>query len=101
MSRNSRVLLLVLGLLATAGGLGLTVANGTGVPLIVIGLLLLASLILEPRYGRPGKQRSIPHSDWRLTDEKFYDDETGQPVEVWIDPLSGERRYEPLGDQRH
>ena len=89
MSRNARVLILLLGLIATAVGLGLTVANGGGIPLIVLGLLMLASLIIEPRYGRPGKQRSIPHSDWQLTDEKFYDDETGQPVEVWIDPLTG------------
>ena len=98
MSRNARVLILLLGLIATAGGLGLTVANGTGIPLIVLGLLMIASLVIEPRYGRPGKQRSIPHSDWQLTDEKFYDDETGQPIEVWVDPLTGERRYEPLGD---
>lgn len=98
MSGNARALILVLGLLACAGGVGLTIATGGGIPLIILGVLVLASLLLERRYGRPGKQRSIPHSDWELTDEKFFDDETGMPVEVWIDPLTGERRYEPLGD---
>lgn len=99
MSGGTRALALLLGLLALAGGLALTIATeGGGVPLLILGALVLASLVAERRYGRPGKQRSIPHSDWQLTDEKFFDDETGQPVEVWIDPLTGERRYEPLGD---
>ena len=26
------------------------------------------------------------------------DHETGQLLEVWIDPLTGERRYEPVGN---
>lgn len=98
MSGNARILVLVLGLLAGAGGLALTIATeGGGIPLLILGAGILVSLGFERRYGRQGKQKSVPHSDWRLTDERFIDDETGQPVEVWIDPLTGERRYEPLG----
>jgi hypothetical protein len=39
----------------------------------------------------------VEHTDWELTKEKFVDHETGQLLEVWIDPLTGERRYEPAG----
>jgi hypothetical protein len=99
MSGHARALILALGLLAIIGGTGLAiVTGGGGIPLLIVGLLTLASVGLEQRYGRQGRQRSIPHSDWQLTEERFFDDETGQPVEVWVDPLTGERRYEPLGD---
>jgi hypothetical protein len=98
MSGGARKLVAALGALAFAGGLALTVAGVGGVPLVILGALVLGSLVLEQRYGRPGKQRSVPHSDWQLTQERFIDDETGEPVEVWVDPLTGERRYEPLGD---
>ena len=95
---GARALILALGLIATAAGLGMMVATqGRGIPVLALGVLTLASFFLERRYGRQGRQRSVPHSDWKLTDERFIDDETGQPVEVWIDPLTGERRYEPLG----
>jgi hypothetical protein len=36
--------------------------------------------------------------DWQPTGERFVDEETGQPVQVLMDPLTGERRYEPMGD---
>ena len=99
MTGRARKLVAALGSALLVGGVVLTVATaGGGFPLIILGGLVLASLGLETRYGRPGKQKSIPHSDWELTPERFIDDETGQPVEVWVDPLTGERRYEPLGD---
>jgi len=96
---TGRKLMLGAASLFGAGGLGLTVfANGSGVPLIFMSGLMFIGVLLERRYGRPGQQKSIPHSRWELTGERFHDDETGEPVEVWIDPLTGERRYEPLGD---
>lgn len=98
MTGGARKLVAALGALACAGGVALTVAGGGGIPLIILGVLLVGSLGLERRYGRPGKQRSVPHSDWQLTQERFIDEETGEAVEVWVDPLTGERRYEPLGD---
>lgn len=97
MSANARLVALVAGLAALVGGGAMMAATGGGFPLAIVGLLVLASLLWERRYGRQGRQKSIPHSDWRLTDEKFIDDETGEAVEVWVDPLTGERRYEPLG----
>lgn len=98
MSANARLVVLVLGLLMTLGGGAMAAATGGGgLPMVIVGLLVLASLLYERRYGRQGRQKSVPHSEWQLTDERFIDDETGEAVEVWIDPLTGERRYEPLG----
>jgi len=99
MTKNGRILALIGGVGSVAGGGALLAASqGGAVPLLGLGVVLLASLGWEGRYGRQGKQKSIPHSRWELTGERFHDDETGEPVEVWIDPLTGERRYEPLGD---
>ena len=97
MSRNARVFIFVVGALAVAGGTLMTMLAGGGIGLIVVGALLIASLALEGRYGRPGAPTDVPPQAWELTNEKFVDDETGQLLEVWIDPLTGERRYEPAG----
>jgi hypothetical protein len=97
MSRNARFAVFVLGALALAGGTILTMQTGGGIGLMLIGALLIASLALEGRYGRPGAPTNVPPHAWELTSERFVDDETGQLLEVWIDPLTGERRYEPAG----
>jgi hypothetical protein len=98
MSRNARLAVFVLGALALAGGTIMTMlTGGGGIGLMVIGALLIASLALESRYGRPGAPTDVPPHAWKLTSERFVDDETGQLLEVWIDPLTGERRYEPAG----
>lgn len=97
MSRNARLAIFALGALALAGGTLLTMQAGGGIGLMLIGALLIASLALEGRYGRPGAPTDVPPHAWELTGERFVDDETGQLLEVWIDPLAGERRYEPAG----
>ena len=40
-------------------------------------------------------------NDPERTAERFIDDETGKPMEVWVDPLTGARRYEKLSDESH
>ena len=98
MSPNARVTVLALGALMLFGGTLLTVlTGGGGIGLMIVGALIIASVGLERRYGRPGTPQRVEHSDWQLTKEKFVDDETGQALEVWMDPLTGERRYEPMG----
>ena len=97
MSRNARLFLFALGALMLAGGTILTMLAGGGIGLMIIGTLIIASLALEGRYGRPGAPTDVPPHAWELTNERFIDDETGQLLEVWIDPLTGERRYEPAG----
>ncbi|MBN9506114.1 MAG: hypothetical protein J0I69_08810 [Altererythrobacter sp.] len=97
MSRNARLAVFVLGALSLAGGTLLTMQAGGGIGFMLLGALLIASLALEGRYGRPGAPTDVPPHAWELTSERFVDDETGQLLEVWIDPLTGERRYEPAG----
>ena len=80
-----------------AGGTILTVVtHGGGIGLMIVGAIIIASLGLERRYGRPGAPTQVPDHVWELTGEKFIDDESGQAIEVWMDPLTGERRYEPV-----
>jgi hypothetical protein len=99
-SRNVRLVVFVLGALLLAGGTILTVLTGGGIGLMVIGALVIVSLGLERRYGRPGAPTQVPDHAWQRTSERFVDDETGQLLEVWIDPLTGERRYEPVPSDR-
>ena len=101
MTSNARFAAFVVGGLMVAGGTLLTVtASGGGIALLVIGVLVVLSVAFEPRYGRPGAPTAVPDHEWELTGERFIDDETGQPLEVWVDPLTGERRYEPIAAHR-
>lgn len=100
MSANARLAAFILGALLLAGGTILTVVlHGAGVGLMLTGALIIASLALERRYGRPGAPTQVPDHAWEPTGERFIDDETGQPTEVWMDPLTGERRYEPIAGE--
>ena len=98
MSPNARaIILMIAGLLVFGGALLIFAGNGGGIAALLIGLIIAASVAFESRYGRPGQQPTPASIDWQRTAEKFIDDETGQPIEVWMDPLTGERRYEPIG----
>jgi hypothetical protein len=100
MSPNARILLLAFGALLLAGGTVMTVlTGGGGIGMMIFGALVIASIGLERRYGRPGAPTDVPLHHFEPTREKFVDHETGQLLEVWIDPLTGERRYEPAPDQ--
>ena len=95
MSGTGRTVMVSLGALCLFVGALLTVvASGAGIPLIVLGALLF--IAFEHRYGRPGQQPNDVSIDWQRTGERFVDEETGKPVEVLMDPLTGERRYEPM-----
>jgi len=97
-SANARLVAFVLGALLLAGGTILAgVTHGGGIGLMIVGALIIASLGLERRYGRPGAPTQVPDHAWEPTGERFIDDESGLPIEVWMDPLTGERRYEPAG----
>lgn len=99
MSGTARTIVLALAALFVFGGTMMLVdSNRGGVAALVIGLLLVVSVAFEGRYGRPGQEATPASIDWQPTGEKFIDDETGQPVEVWMDPLTGERRYEPVAN---
>jgi hypothetical protein len=98
MTRNGRILALVIAAAAIAGGLLLFHAGG-GIPLLVLGALILLTVFLEPRYrgALPGPMGP----GWQQTSERFRDDESGDWLEVWFDPETGERRYVPITGKRH
>ena len=76
MSPNARSLVLALGALLLFGGTLMTVlTGGGGIGLMIIGALVMVSVVLERRYGRPGTPPRVEHSDWELTKEKFVDHE--------------------------
>lgn len=75
--------------------------------LIVGGLVLVGALAFERwRYKPAVKERLGPN--WHRTGERFVDPTTGEPLEVYFDPVTGERRYvqadrrgDLTGDRRH
>lgn len=66
-------------------------SNGGGPIILILGIVMLITAILEPVYGRPSGRPA--GRSWRPTDERFIDPDTGKLVTVWFDPSSGERRY--------
>jgi hypothetical protein len=91
-----RGLALTAGVLLGVGGIALW-ANGGGPMLLIVSVLVLVTAALEPFYGRTtGRPMG---ANWRATDEKFVDPDTGALVTVWFNPESGERRY--VADGQH
>ena len=77
-------------------GIGLLAAGG-GPILLIFAALALITALFEPVYGHIVGKPPMG-SEWRPTDEKFVDSESGQLVTVWYDPKTGERRY--VGQER-
>jgi hypothetical protein len=56
-----------------------------------LGAVVLAAVLFERwRYQRAGER---PDGEWRSTGERFLDPTTNDPVEVFFNPRTGERRY--------
>ena len=85
-----RVFALILGTLVAICG-ALFWRAGGGVMIFVFGLLIMITSVLEPIYGK-ATGRPLGNN-WRATDERFVDPETGRLVTVWFNAQSGERRY--------
>ncbi|WP_068089157.1 hypothetical protein [Novosphingobium rosa] len=61
-------------------------------PLGVMGAVLAISVLVDRRYrGRA----EPPVTGWEPTTEKFLDEETGQVMQVWYHPGTGQRDYRP------
>jgi hypothetical protein len=107
-----RGLVIVCGVLLAVGGLAEIAAGGTtsisGVWLVVVGLVLIVAAVLERwRYRSESAERSgLPvgpgggeptgeplEGRFRRTDEVFVDPTSERRMRVWLDRLSGERRY--------
>ncbi len=65
--------------------------HAPGWQLLVIGLIVLVGTVFERwRYRRLSER---PAGTWKATGERFLDPSTGDPVDVFFDPRTGERRY--------
>ena len=87
-----RIIVLGIGGVAIAAG-ALLVAAGTrgpGLNLILIGAVVVLGTVFERwryRNSPPAGAR------WERTGERFVDPASGDTMEVYYDPASGERRY--------
>jgi hypothetical protein len=67
----------------------------TAVFVWLAGLVLVVLIWLMFRTGGYKRQplNYPPGPGWQKTDERFVDPSTGEPLEVWFHPASGERAY--------
>ncbi len=56
------------------------------------GVLLLTGILIERSHYKNLAMRA-PGPGWDRTDERFIDDQTGEPVRVYIQRMTGERKY--------
>ncbi len=92
--------LLIFALALIGGGLVSLVLPGThpSLSLLISGVVVVLAVLCERwRYRRI--ERSRGDGEWQKTGECFEDPETGLFVEVLYDPVSGERRYEPMDNR--
>jgi hypothetical protein len=86
--------LLAIGLLIMMGGGQFA---WSGIQLVVLGAVGLVIAFFEKLRYAAGRG-ATRDSRLRPTDERFVDPTTGQRLQVWIDPASGERSYVPDGE---
>ncbi|MGA7541095.1 MAG: hypothetical protein WBW93_20235 [Steroidobacteraceae bacterium] len=88
-----RATVLGLGGIAVAAGVLLIAAGarGAGINLVCIG----AVVVLGTAFERWRYRNTAPPAGarWERTGERFVDPATGDTMEVYYDPASGERRY--------
>jgi hypothetical protein len=56
------------------------------------GAVLVLSIVYEQFRYKP-VETGAPGPGWTKTTERFIDDDTGEPVTVWLQANTGERRY--------
>ena len=97
MSANARLFLLIIGGILLLAGLASVAAGAPFVPLFIIGALVLAGTLFDLGYRGAAGRRAAKGGLWQRTGEREVNTLTGVAEEVWFDPASGARRYEPLG----
>lgn len=95
-----RKLLLIVALAVGLVGLGARLAgHRDATPLAIWGCVIAAAVLVER--WRYKARRPEDGDGWQKTDERFIDPESGRAMQVFYNPRSGERRYEPAdGSQR-
>lgn len=96
MTRGARIVALVLAAALALGGVALHAVARAGWGLFVLAAMVLLGTLFDAGYR--GRNRAV-RGQWQLTGEREVDHETGAIMEVWYDPLSGERRYQPAGQR--
>lgn len=98
MTPNGRIAALVIAGLAAAGGVLVQASSaaGGGFPLFLFAALILLGTVFDAGYLA---RRRGHRGAWTLTAEREVDHQSGQILEVWYDPTSGERRYLPTGER--
>lgn len=93
MSLRSAILVLA-ALTMLSGAAMLWASHGhRGIALLLPGALTILVVVFERwRY----RQRLTDSTRWIPTAERFEDPISGEVLEVLYDPVSGERRYQPL-----
>jgi hypothetical protein len=66
-------------------------------PFAIWGGAIAAAVWLER--WRYKARDTAEDAGWQPTDERFIDPESGQPVQVFYNPRTGERRYGKASDQ--
>ena len=97
MTTNARLFLLILGGLLLLAGLVSALAGMPLLPLFIFGALVLAGTLFDLGYRGAAGRRGAKGGLWQRTGEREINTLTGVAEEVWFDPASGARRYEPLG----
>jgi hypothetical protein len=92
------LLLIGVGAEAAISGLWLMVLGAVGLIGITFERMRYRSEAAE-RSGEPagpaGAEPGPLDPRFRATEERFVDPTTRQPIRVWVDPTTGERRYRP------
>ncbi|NKF20813.1 hypothetical protein G7Y82_00695 [Solimonas sp. C16B3] len=63
------------------------------VPQLLIGGAIFSAGVVWERWRYRRLDTTHPQPGWQATGERFVDPETDALVEVWYDPVSGERHY--------
>ena len=69
---------------------------GFSIPFGVFVLILVIWLLFRKGGYKRVPLDAPPGPDWVLTEERFVDPSSGESLEVWFHPSSGERAYVPL-----
>jgi hypothetical protein len=87
-----RSLLLIAALVVCVIGGGAYLAgHRDAAPFAIWGGVIAAAVLLER--WRYRSRDAAPDGDWHKTEERFIDPESGQAVQVFYNPGTGERRY--------
>ena len=71
--------------------IGIAIEPASWPMLLMAGVLALG--VLAERVGYRGAEQGGNDADWEETAERFRDEASGQPVVVWFNRRTGERRY--------